>query len=58
MPREVGATDWITREVLPNLQLAPPTSTVGIMKIGIRWHGARVDPALLLAARPTVVDLP
>jgi len=28
------------------------------LHFGVRWHGARVDPALLLAAHPTVVDLP
>ena len=28
------------------------------LHFGARWHGARVDPALLLAARPAVVDLP
>lgn len=27
------------------------------LHFGIRWHGARVDPALLLAARPAVVEI-
>jgi hypothetical protein len=49
LTREVGATDWITREVLPRVQHAPPTSTVGVMKIGIRWQG---DIDLDLYAQP------
>lgn len=37
--REVAATDWITRDILINPQLAPPGKKVGFMKIGIRWKG-------------------
>jgi hypothetical protein len=37
--RDVGVADWITRDVLPNVQREPPSITVGPMKIGIRWRG-------------------
>ncbi len=37
--RDVAVADWITRDVLPSGQAAPPTKTVGPMKIGIRWRG-------------------
>lgn len=40
--REIGLADWITREELPSVQLAPPVTMVGPMKIGIRWKG-RID---------------
>jgi hypothetical protein len=48
--RDVGASDWITRDVLSNPRPAPPTKTVGPMKIGIRWKG---DIDLDLYARAT-----
>jgi hypothetical protein len=48
--REIGVSDWITRDTLPNVQLQPPTATVGVMKLGIRWKG---DIDLDLYARPT-----
>ncbi len=38
--RDVGASDWITRDVLTKVQSGPPSSTKGPMKIGIRWQGA------------------
>jgi len=47
--REVPITDWITRELPSNHRPPPPSTTVGPMKIGIRWQGA-VD--LDLYARP------
>ena len=47
--REIGVADWITRDTLPNVQLRPPTTTVGVMKIGIRWKG---DIDIDLYARP------
>ncbi len=47
--REVGVADWITRDTLPNVQLRPPTRTVGTMKIGIRWKD---DLDIDLYARP------
>lgn len=37
--RDVGVADWITREIIPGGSQVPPTSTVGPMKIGIRWQG-------------------
>jgi hypothetical protein len=36
--RDVGAADWITRE-LAGPRPAPPKTHVGPMKIGIRWRG-------------------
>jgi hypothetical protein len=42
MTREVGLADWITRDVLPNTPLPPPSTLVGPMKIGIRWKD-RID---------------
>lgn len=39
--RDVGTSDWITRDALQGATV-PPTHTVGPMKIGIRWKG-RVD---------------
>jgi hypothetical protein len=47
--REVGVTDWITRDLPAGHRPPPPTKTVGPMKIGIRWHG---DIDLDLYARP------
>ena len=47
--RNVGATDWITRETVTDAQRGPPTRTVGHLKIGIRWRG-KID--LDLYARP------
>jgi hypothetical protein len=49
MDREIELTDWITRDTLPNVQMRPPTTTVGVMKIGIRWKD-NID--LDLYARP------
>ncbi len=47
--REVGVTDWITRDLPAGHRPPPPNVTVGPMKIGIRWHG---DIDLDLYARP------
>ena len=35
----MGVADWITRDVLPNAQVPPPSITIGPLKIGIRWRG-------------------
>jgi hypothetical protein len=48
--REIGVADWITRDTLPQGPQRPPTITVGVMKIGIRWKG---DVDIDLYARPT-----
>ncbi len=48
--RDIGVADWITRDLLSNVQRDPPSTTVGPMKIGIRWQG-RID--LDLYASPT-----
>jgi hypothetical protein len=37
--RDIGTTDWITRDKPSNLASGPPSRTVGPMKIGIRWKG-------------------
>lgn len=37
--RDVGAADWITRELPANHRPPPPTTMTGPMKIGIRWQG-------------------
>src|SRR5439155_285284 len=37
--RDIGVADWITRDVVPSRQHGPPSTTVGPMKIGIRWKG-------------------
>jgi hypothetical protein len=47
--RDVGAADWITRDVLSGPRPAPPTKTIGPMKIGIRWKGD-IDLDLYAAA--------
>lgn len=47
--REVGAEDWITRDLTGNRRQPPPTKTVGPMKIGIRWKGD-IDLDLYAAA--------
>jgi hypothetical protein len=47
--REVGLADWITRDAPVGNPATPPSSTVGPMKIGIRWQG-NID--LDLYARP------
>jgi hypothetical protein len=47
--RDIGIADWITRDVLPNSPVEPPSITVGPMKIGIRWRG-NVDLDLYAAA--------
>lgn len=49
--RDLGASDWITRDVLSNPRPAPPTKTVGPMKIGIRWKG-EIDLDLYASAGP------
>ncbi|HEV8540860.1 MAG TPA: hypothetical protein VGR78_00580 [Verrucomicrobiae bacterium] len=49
--RDVGVADWITRELSPNHQQPPPSTTIGPMKIGIRWKG-NIDLDLYAAARP------
>jgi hypothetical protein len=36
--RDIGVVDWITRETVSGAT-APPSRTVGPMKIGIRWKG-------------------
>ena len=36
--RDIGVADWITRETVSGAT-APPSRTVGPMKIGIRWKG-------------------
>jgi hypothetical protein len=37
--RDVAEGDWITRDVVSNAASTPPSTTVGPMKIGIRWKG-------------------
>lgn len=37
--RDMGMADWITRDLPANHRSPPPTTTVGPMKIGIRWRG-------------------
>jgi len=37
--RDVGVADWITRDAISGPRPAPPTNSVGPMKIGIRWKG-------------------
>lgn len=49
--RNIGLADWITRDVLPNTQAAPPLITVGPMKIGIRWQG-NIDLDIYATPRP------
>ena len=48
--REVGVSDWITRDLSTSAPSPAPRSTVGPMKIGIRWSG---DIDLDLYARPS-----
>ena len=47
--RDPGMADWITRDLSGQRRPGPPTTTVGPLKIGIRWQGA-LD--LDLYARP------
>lgn len=47
--RDIGAHDWITRDLLPNAAQPPPSVLSGRMKIGIRWKG---DLDLDLYSRP------
>jgi hypothetical protein len=54
--RDIGVADWITRDVLPNVQRGPPSITVGPMKIGIRWQG-NIDLDLYAAPRPDAETL-
>ncbi|MDX1953309.1 MAG: hypothetical protein SFY81_14100 [Verrucomicrobiota bacterium] len=49
--RDIGVTDWITRELPANLPQPPPGKTVGPMKIGIRWQG-NLDLDLYASATP------
>lgn len=37
--RDVQLVDWITRDLPSNHRSPPPATTVGPMKIGIRWQG-------------------
>jgi hypothetical protein len=37
--RTVAASDWLTSDLVSNLATTPPSTTVGPMKIGIRWQG-------------------
>jgi hypothetical protein len=48
--RDIGTADWITRELPAGHRPPPPTSTVGPMKIGIRWQG-NLDLDLYAKAR-------
>jgi hypothetical protein len=48
--RDVGVSDWITQELPANHRPPPPSTTVGPMRIGIRWQN-QID--LDLYARPT-----
>lgn len=48
--RDIGVADWITRDISGEANHGPPATTVGPMKIGIRWQG---DIDLDLYARPT-----
>jgi len=47
--RDAGVADWITRELPAGHRPPPPSTTVGPLKIGIRWQG---DVDLDLYARP------
>lgn len=47
--RDIGSTDWISREDLRDPAQTPPSHSVGPLKIGIRWKG---DLDLDLYARP------
>ncbi len=47
--RDPGVSDWITRDLDGLRPPAPPSTTVGPLKIGIRWQG---DVDLDLYARP------
>lgn len=38
--RNIGMADWITRDTLPVARPRPPRTTLGPVKIGIRWQGA------------------
>ncbi len=37
--RDISTGDWITRDIVSNAASTPPSTTVGPMKIGIRWKG-------------------
>ncbi len=37
--RDVGAADWITRDLPADHRPPPPTTMIGPLKIGIRWQG-------------------
>jgi hypothetical protein len=54
--RDVGVADWITRDVLPDVQHGPPSITSGPMKIGIRWQG-NLDLDLYATPRPQAETL-
>ncbi|MBL9135652.1 MAG: hypothetical protein JNK85_07285 [Verrucomicrobiales bacterium] len=38
--RDMGISDWITKDLSGGERPAPPSTQVGPMKIGIRWRGA------------------
>jgi len=54
--RDIGVADWITRDSLPRTHLGPPTSTIGPMKIGIRWQG-NIDLDLYAKPKPQAETL-
>ena len=54
--RDIDVTDWITRDVPSNAAQRPPSTTVGPMKIGIRWSG-NIDLDLYAAASPQAETL-
>jgi hypothetical protein len=54
--RDIGVADWITRDLLPGGPVAPPSTTVGPMKIGIRWRGD-IDLDLYAAANSNAETL-
>jgi hypothetical protein len=47
--RDIGAEDWITRDLAGHRRQPPPSKTAGPMKIGIRWKGD-IDLDLYAAA--------
>ena len=54
--RDIGVADWITRDLPSNTVQRPPTTTVGPMKIGIRWSG-NIDLDLYASAHPQAPTL-
>ncbi len=49
--RDLAASDWITRDLLSHPHPAPPSKTVGPMKIGVRWKG-EIDLDLYASSSP------